>query len=69
VELDGKHGTTRWGVDATILEMVQLDDYDCFNDQGKGVDIPKGFKKLHVHLIYGDVKHHGRKKAQGTTCS
>jgi hypothetical protein len=54
-ELDEKHGTTRW-VDATSLEMVQLDNYDCFHDQGKGVDIPKGFKKICVHLVY-DVKH------------
>jgi hypothetical protein len=36
IELDEKHGTTRW-VDATSLEMVQLDNYDCFHDQGKGV--------------------------------
>jgi hypothetical protein len=45
VQLDEKHGTTRW-IDATTLEMLQLDDYDCFHDQGKGVDIPKGFKKI-----------------------
>jgi hypothetical protein len=31
VELDEKHGTTRW-VDATSHEMVQLDNYDCFLD-------------------------------------
>jgi hypothetical protein len=62
LELDEKHGTTRW-VDATSLEMVQFDNYGCFHDQGKGVDIPKGFKKIRVHLIY-DVKHNGRHKAQ-----
>jgi hypothetical protein len=45
VELDEKHGTTQW-VDATSLEMVQLDDYNCFHDQGKGVDIPTGFKTI-----------------------
>jgi hypothetical protein len=45
VELDEKHGTTQW-VDATSLEMVQLDDYGCFHDEGKGVDIPKGLKKI-----------------------
>jgi hypothetical protein len=61
VELDEKHGTSQW-VDATSLEMVQLDDYDCFHDQGKGVNIPKGFKKIRVHLIC-DVKHDGRHKA------
>jgi hypothetical protein len=62
IELDEKHGTTRW-VDATSLEMVQFNNYDCFHDQGKGVDIPKGFKKIQVHLIY-DVKHNGRHKAR-----
>jgi hypothetical protein len=62
IELDEKHGTTQW-VDATSLEMVQLDNYDCFHDQGKGVNIPKGFKKIRVHLIY-DVKHNGRHKAR-----
>jgi hypothetical protein len=43
--------------------MVQLNNYDCFHDQGKGVDIPKGFSKIRVHLIY-DVKHDGRHKAR-----
>jgi hypothetical protein len=62
VELDTKFGTTRW-VDATDLEMMQLDEYDCFHDQGKNADIPKGFKKIRVHLIY-DVKHDGRHKAR-----
>jgi hypothetical protein len=62
IELDEKHGTTRW-VDATSLEMVQLDDYNCFHDQGKGVNIPKGFKKICVHLIH-DVKHNGRHKVR-----
>jgi hypothetical protein len=59
IELDEKHGTTQW-VDATSLEMVQLDDYNCFHDQGKG------FKKIRVHLIY-DVKHNGRHKARLVT--
>jgi hypothetical protein len=43
--------------------MVQLDNFDCLHDQGKGVDIPKGFKTIRVHLIY-DVKHGGRHKAR-----
>jgi hypothetical protein len=62
IELDEKHGTTQW-VDATSLEMVQLDDYNCFHDQGKGVNIPKGFKNIRFHLIY-DIKHDGRHKAR-----
>jgi hypothetical protein len=47
IELDKNHGTTQW-VDAANLEMVQLDNYDCFHDQGKGVDIPNGFKMIHL---------------------
>jgi hypothetical protein len=43
--------------------MVELDNCNCFHDQGKGVDIPKGFKKIRVHLIY-DVKHDGRHKVR-----
>jgi hypothetical protein len=62
IELDEIHGTTQW-VDVASLEMVQLDGYDCFHDQGKGVDIPKGFKNICVHLIY-EVQHDGRHKAQ-----
>jgi hypothetical protein len=31
IELDEIHGTTRW-VDATGLEMVQLNNYNCFHD-------------------------------------
>jgi hypothetical protein len=46
------------------LEVRILHDkYNCFHDQGKGVDIPKGFKRICVHLIY-DVKHDGRHKAR-----
>jgi hypothetical protein len=43
--------------------LDQLNNYDCFHDQGKGVNIPKGFKKIRVHLIY-NVKHDGRHKAR-----
>ena len=62
IELDAKSGTTRWS-DATHLEMAQLDEYDCFQDQGTGAIVPKGFKKIRVHLIY-DIKHDGRHKAR-----
>ena len=50
-------------LDAKNLEMVQLDDYDCFQDKGIGGEVPKGFKKIRVHLIY-DIKHDGRHKAR-----
>jgi hypothetical protein len=43
--------------------MVQLDNLNCFHDQGKGADIPKVFKKIRVLFIY-DVKQDGRHKAQ-----
>jgi Reverse transcriptase (RNA-dependent DNA polymerase) len=62
LELDLKNGTTHWK-DATQLEMTQLDEYDCFQDKGAGSEVPSGFKKIRVHLIY-DIKHDGRHKAR-----
>jgi hypothetical protein len=65
VELDEEGGTTQW-VDATSLEMVQLNNYDCFHDQGKGVDIPKGLQE------YSSSSHllcQAQWKTQGATCS
>ena len=58
--LDRRNGNTKW-LDATKLEMGQLDDYSTFRDVGK--TIPDGHKKIRVHLVY-DVKHDGRHKAR-----
>ena len=58
--LDKRNGNSKW-IEATQLEMAQLDDYSTFKDVGK--NIPNGFKKIRVHLVY-DVKHDGRHKAR-----
>lgn len=59
---DKNNGNTKWK-DCTVLEMKQLDDYDTFQDEGKGAPIPKGYKKIRVHLVYA-VKHDSRHKAR-----
>ena len=43
--------------------MSQLDEYDTFTKQGKGVSAPHGYKKIRVHLIF-DIKHDGRHNAR-----
>ena len=64
VIFDTRNGNTKWQ-DATSLEMKQLNDYDTFIDKGifSRDNIPTGFKKITVHLIF-DVKHDGRHKAR-----
>ena len=64
VIFDTRNGNTKWQ-DATTLEMKQLSDYDTFIDKGTFAreNIPTGFKKITVHLIF-DVKHDGRHKAR-----
>ena len=62
VRLDKEAGNTKWQ-DSTKLEMQQLDEYDTFEDMGKGTPIPSGYKKIRVHLIFA-VKHDGRFKSR-----
>ena len=64
LELDRINGNTRWQ-DCTALEMQQLHDYHTFRDIGifSETPIPKGFKKIRVHLVFA-VKHDGRHKAR-----
>ena len=64
VELDVRNGNTKWQ-DSTDLEMSQLKDYKTFIDKGEfhASKIPKGYKKINMHLIYA-VKHDGRFKAR-----
>jgi hypothetical protein len=54
---------TKWE-DATITEMSQLKEYECFIDAGiYGQDKPPdGHKKIRAHLVFG-VKHGGCHKA------
>jgi hypothetical protein len=61
---DLENGNTLWQ-DATKLEMVQMDDYEVFNDMGlfNEIEIPIGFKKIGVHLVFA-VKHDGRHKSR-----
>jgi hypothetical protein len=63
LKLDELNQNTKWE-DATITEMSQLKEYECFIDAGiYGQDKPPdGHKKIRAHLVF-DVKHDGRHKA------
>ena len=60
--IDKANNNRRWQ-DAIDLEIGQLQDYETFQDKGKGAPIPKGYKQITVHLVF-DVKHDGRHKAR-----
>jgi hypothetical protein len=62
VRLDKQNGNTKWQ-DCTKLEMDQLNDYKTFRDIGHNAPVPKGYKRIRVHLVYA-VKHDGRHKAR-----
>ena len=40
-----------------------MQEYYAFMDRGIGVDPPKGYRKIRVHIVF-DVKHDGRHKAR-----
>lgn len=64
LRLDEQNGNTKW-YDCVEVEMVQIDDYDTFEDWGhksKAKPLP-GYKKIRAHLVF-DVKHDGRHKAR-----
>jgi hypothetical protein len=63
LKLDELNQNTKWE-NATITEMSQLKEYECFIDAGiYGRDKPPdGHKKIRAHLVF-DVKHDGRHKA------
>jgi hypothetical protein len=63
LKLDELNQNTKWK-DATVTEMSQLKEYECFIDAGiYGRDKPPdGHKKIHAHLVF-DVKHGGCHKA------
>ena len=56
------HKINQW-IDATKIEMVQLDEYNTFKDLGKDSSSPVGYNKIQVHLVY-DSKHDGRHTAR-----
>ena len=60
--LDEKNGNTRWQ-DAMALEIQQLQEYDTFQDLGRGAAAPTGYKKIRCHFVFA-VKHDGRHKAR-----
>ena len=60
-ELDQKNGNRKWQ-DAVDLEREQLQECSSFMDKGRGVNPPKAYKKITVHIVF-DVKHDGRHKA------
>ena len=62
IKLDNENGNTLWQ-DAITLETTQLADYATFEDLGKNVPGPSGYKKIRVHFVF-DVKHDGRHKAR-----
>ena len=62
MELDKRNGITK-GADATRLKMELMHRYDMFDDKGLNTQVPDGYKKFKVHLIY-DVKHDGRHRAR-----
>jgi hypothetical protein len=64
IQLDELNQNTKWE-DATVTEMSQLKEYECFIDAGiYGQDKPPdGHKKIRAHLVF-DVKHDGCHKAR-----
>jgi hypothetical protein len=63
LKLDELNQNIKWE-DATVTEMSQLKEYECFIDAGiYGRDKPPdGHKKIRAHLVF-DVKHGGCHKA------
>ena len=62
IRLDDRNGNRKWR-DCTSLEMLQLDEYEVFDDKGPNGKPPPDYKKIRVHLVYA-VKHDGRHKAR-----
>ena len=62
MQLDQQNGNHLWK-EAEEKELSQIDEYETFNDLGKGDLSPSGHKKIRAHMVY-DVKHDGRRKAR-----
>jgi hypothetical protein len=62
MDFDAANGNTRWR-DAEITELAQVDEYDTFQDKGRGYRPSPDYKKITTHLVYA-VKHDGRHKAR-----
>ena len=62
MDLDRRNGNTKWR-DSELLELGQIQDYQTFQDLGKGGHPGPDYKKITVHMVYA-VKHDGRHKSR-----
>ena len=62
--LDKENKNTLWA-DAEHAELSSIQSFQAFKDRGHrdNAKIPKGYKKITVHMVYA-VKHDGRHKAR-----
>jgi len=62
MELDYKNGNKLWK-ESEEIELEQINEFNVFNDLGKGGRPPPDYKKIRVHFVYA-VKHDGRHKSR-----
>ena len=62
MELDQRNGNTLWK-EAIDKEFQQIDEYNTFEDMGKGHQPGPEYKRIPVHLVF-DVKADGRHKVR-----
>ena len=62
LDLDEKNGNHRWQ-ESIDKELLEIDEYQTFDDKGKGYRPGPDYKKIRVHLVFA-VKHDGRHKAR-----
>ena len=53
--LDKENKNTLWK-EARDTELAQLNDYNTFENKGKGTKLPHGYQKIRVHFVF-DVKY------------
>ena len=49
--IDEMNHDTRWA-DAEKSEITSLMSFDSFEDMGKGVSPPDGYKRIRCHMVY-----------------
>jgi hypothetical protein len=62
MEIDRENGNTKWR-DAELYEIGCVDEYNVFDDKGKGYNPGPDYKKMRVHMVYA-VKHDGKHRAR-----
>jgi hypothetical protein len=60
--IDAANGNEKWKKSMDV-EINQIDEYDTFNNLGKGRPPPRDHNKIRVHFVY-DVKHDLRLKSR-----